>query len=171
VRAVAGVAHLHVCVLPAQGTQLSLTSLPPARRGGRREALRHPRPPAQKGFDFPIHPGIAFLAHVLALVVSVGEEHPQQVVLIGRARVLRPLFPGGPIVLMACVQGVRAHASLGCGLTRMEQPCTCRWADGPPSSSVRRHGEREDVRTDVAARRDQGCAAERLQIGRAPHAE
>jgi hypothetical protein len=34
VRAVAGVAHLRVCALPAQGTPLRLLPLPPARRGG-----------------------------------------------------------------------------------------------------------------------------------------
>jgi hypothetical protein len=54
---------------------------------------------------------------------------------------------------MDCLQDVRAYASLGCCLTWMDHPCMRRWADVPPSSSVRRHGESEDVRTDVC------CAA------------
>jgi hypothetical protein len=50
VRAVAAVAHLRVCALPAQGTPSRLPSLHRAHRSDWRVALEHPRLPTQKGF-------------------------------------------------------------------------------------------------------------------------
>jgi hypothetical protein len=50
VRAVAGITHLGVCAILAQGTPLRLPRLPPAHRGSRLEAQGNPHPPAQKGF-------------------------------------------------------------------------------------------------------------------------
>src|SRR5262249_10494821 len=40
---------------PSRGSPLRLSPLSPARRGGRQEALGHPRPPCKRAFGLLIH--------------------------------------------------------------------------------------------------------------------
>ena len=60
VRAVAVGADLRACAHPTQGAPLRLLRLPPARRGGRREALGPSHPRRKRAFGLPIHLGTMF---------------------------------------------------------------------------------------------------------------